>query len=119
MSTPAAAAPPARPMSSQDLAGFVLLLFWMNDPTAANFTPYATFNDQVAGIQAAVLAGTIPNSKLIMNIQTMNADSVIGPAINQAQIAVGTMIQAILAAGLWDACSTVSMDQVSQIAQLP
>ena len=109
---------PAQPISSQDLAGFVALLFWMHDPQAGAYTPYASFGQQVKGITDAVGRGDLPASKLITNIPAMYADKVIGPLIQSAQVSMGQMIQAIVQSGLWDVCKSVDMKQVSQIAAL-
>jgi hypothetical protein len=114
----AGAVGPTKVMSNQDLAGFVAMLFWMNDPSAAAYTPYASFQDQVAGIQAALKNGNLPATTLIQNIQTISQDPTIGPLLQTAQQSIGVATQAIIQAGLWDVCKSVSMNQVARIATL-
>lgn len=114
----AAVAGPTNTMPNQDVAAFLAMLFWMDDSTANTYTPFASFKDQVAAIQAGMQSGLFPKSKLFLNIQTINNDPKLGPMLQSVQQSIGGMMQAISGAGLWDGCLSVSSNQVSTIAKL-
>ena len=116
--TPPPGSAPKQPMTSQDLAAFVAMLFWMHDQTAPTYTPYPSFAAQTAAIMAAVGNATLPPTNLFLNFQTLVTDPTLGPLLTNTQLAFGSFIQAVVASGSWEVCSSVSLDQVAGIAQL-
>jgi len=118
---------PTVQMSYSSIAGFILLMFWLNDPdtiTEANpsGTPFASLDAQIAGIQKAADNGTLGGygdfQRFAGNLpQLYNTPDIKAKIVAAAQ-AIGAMKAAVSASGLWSVCSSAGIAQAASISML-